>query len=230
LTLLTDYNKVYPAMEGRNNLFRDILILTIFGIAFGYIEGAAAHYLRVYLYPTGFGNTLKIDLHSFLIEIGREFSTLVVLWCVAMLTRGSFSIKFSNFVFIFAIWDIVYYVALYIFEKWPTCLLDWDVLFLIPIPWFAPVIVPITISLIGIIGCFVVRFIHAGKEKIRAGFLTSILLWSALILWLVSFLRHSPSEHFPAYYDWELFFHGIFLAIAGFVNLILVNKGGLKQK
>ena len=40
----------------------------------------------------------------------------------------------------FGIWDIFYYVFLKIIYDWPKSLFDWDILFLIPLPWWGPVI------------------------------------------------------------------------------------------
>ena len=51
----------------------------------------------------------------------------------------------------FAFWDLFYYGSLYILIKWPPTLKTIDVLFLIPVPWIAPVWFPVGISSITII-------------------------------------------------------------------------------
>src|SRR6185503_14790450 len=38
----------------------------------------------------------------------------------------------------FGVWDIFYYVFLWVMTGWPTSPLDWDILFLIPLPWWGP--------------------------------------------------------------------------------------------
>jgi hypothetical protein len=48
----------------------------------------------------------------------------------------------------FALWDIFYYIWLYVLLRWPPGLMTVDVLFLIPRPWIAPVLVPVVISLL----------------------------------------------------------------------------------
>src|SRR5437016_14136512 len=48
----------------------------------------------------------------------------------------------------FGVWDIFYYVFLNLTIGWPSSLLDWDVLFLLPLPWWGPVIAPATIALL----------------------------------------------------------------------------------
>jgi hypothetical protein len=41
------------------------------------------------------------------------------------------------------LWDIFYYVGLKTLLGWPPSLFTWDVLFLIPVPWSAPVLAPV---------------------------------------------------------------------------------------
>jgi hypothetical protein len=52
----------------------------------------------------------------------------------------------------FGIWDIFYYVFLVPISGWPRSLLDWDILFLIPLPWWGPVIAPMLIAALMIAG------------------------------------------------------------------------------
>jgi len=49
------------------------------------------------------------------------------------------------------VWDIFYYVFLKMMCGWPHSLLDWDVLFLLPLPWWGPVLAPVLISLLMIL-------------------------------------------------------------------------------
>jgi hypothetical protein len=48
--------------------------------------------------------------------------------------------------FVFGIWDLFYYVWLKVCLGWPSSLLTWDVLFLIPVPWVGPVLAPVPSS------------------------------------------------------------------------------------
>jgi hypothetical protein len=50
------------------------------------------------------------------------------------------------------VWDIFYYVFLWLLMRWPPSLGTWDLLFLIPIPWIGPVWLPILISCMLIVG------------------------------------------------------------------------------
>ncbi len=59
----------------------------------------------------------------------------------------------------FGVWDISYYVFLKMMCGWPHSLLDWDVLFLLPLPWWGPVLAPVLISLLMILwGPFASQF------------------------------------------------------------------------
>ena len=54
--------------------------------------------------------------------------------------------EFAGFVVVFGVWDIFYYVFLRVLVTWPASLLDWDILFLIPLPWVGPVLAPVLIA------------------------------------------------------------------------------------
>jgi hypothetical protein len=48
----------------------------------------------------------------------------------------------------FGVWDIFYYLFLKVICGWPNSVLDWDILFLIPLPWWGPVLAPVLIALL----------------------------------------------------------------------------------
>jgi hypothetical protein len=57
------------------------------------------------------------------------------------------------------VWDIFYDVFLKVMCDWPHSLLDWDILFLIPLPWWGPVLSPVLIALLMILwGTLVTQF------------------------------------------------------------------------
>jgi hypothetical protein len=162
--------------------------LTAFSVAFGYIEGAVAHYLRIHLYPGGFHDAISLvaDRHTVSVEAGREFCTLIVISTAAALTPGPSVRRVANFAYIFAIWDLSYYAALWLFEGWPTSLYDWDLLFVIPVPWFSPVLVPVVISCVGIIGACSVHVILDRRGELVIPWYGFALVNGALIAWEIS--------------------------------------------
>jgi hypothetical protein len=50
------------------------------------------------------------------------------------------------------VWDLAYYAFLKVLTGWPHSLLDWDILFLIPLPWWGPVLAPALIALLLLVG------------------------------------------------------------------------------
>ena len=84
--------------------------------------------------------------------MGREAATLVMLLGVAMLAGTDRWDRIALFCIAFGVWDIAYYVWLWVFLRWPPSLLTWDVLFLIPVPWVGPVVAPVIVSVVMIVG------------------------------------------------------------------------------
>ena len=131
-----------------------------YAIAMAWVESAVVFYLRYMMdriephqadpFPIigGFG----------WVELIREFSTMVMLFTVGLLAGRTWRARIGYSVVAFGIWDIFYYVFLKLMCGWPHSLLDWDVLFLLPMPWWGPVLAPIMISLLMVVwGTFATR-------------------------------------------------------------------------
>jgi hypothetical protein len=163
------------------------------------------------------------------VEVGREICTLLLMIAVAALTKGPFPRRLASFTFVFGIWDLSYYAALWLFEGWPASPADWDLLFLLPVPWFGPVLAPVVISAIGIAGAVSVHLILDRRGKLvvpRFGF---ALINSALAAWEISFVGHpGPRTEFPAGYCWWLFLLGVALSLAGYLLTWRRNGWGRK--
>jgi len=81
-------------------------------------------------------------------ELVREGATLVMLLAVGFLTGRTWRTRLAYTAIAFGIWDIFYYVFLKLMTGWPHSLLDWDILFLLPLPWWGPVVAPASIALL----------------------------------------------------------------------------------
>jgi hypothetical protein len=79
-------------------------------------------------------------------ETWREVATLVMLVAVGWLAGRRGLERLAYGLFAFGMWDIWYYVWLKVLMGWPTTLLDWDVLFLVPLRWWGPVLSPVLIA------------------------------------------------------------------------------------
>ena len=144
---------------------RQLVISGVFAASFGFLEAVVVVYLRAAagLLP-GYQGTLcdviRMSGHFYqqsqvisqfpksllALEVLREAATILMLLSVALLTSAKSRVRAAVFLWTFAIWDIVYYVALWTTVRWPHSLRDADVLFLIPVPWLSPIWFPLLVS------------------------------------------------------------------------------------
>ena len=116
-----------------------VLLLVAFAAAMAFVEAAVVVYLRAVI---GAGPLFPMkDLPPLLlsIEIGREAATLVMLVSVARFSSRGGGRRMGAFLLLFSVWDVLYYAWLRLTSGWPVGLGDWDILFLIPVPWVGPV-------------------------------------------------------------------------------------------
>ena len=126
---------------------RKALWITVYAIAMGVLEAAVVIYLRKLYYPEGFSFPLRmVDTDIAIVELWREVATIVMLGAVGVLAGRTRSERFAWFIYCFGVWDIVYYGYLKYALDWPKSLLDWDILFLLPVPWYGPVIAPCIVA------------------------------------------------------------------------------------
>ena len=185
-----------------------------------YLESAVVVYLRG-MY--GIEDLLRdinfqIDAYTY-IEIGREAATIIMLALVSSLAGNNWQKKIGYFFLAFGIWDIFYYIWLYVFIQWPKSLFEWDVLFLIPLPWWGPVIAPILISLLLI----VIGYLLIIESPFRITVFSWIVFLISIILILYTFMEDSIkiiltgegnlAEVRPTNYDWLLFLTSFFIWI-----------------
>lgn len=137
-------------MKSKGENLQRWLTVVLFAVAFAWVESAVVFYLRTHIdrivpyqaYPLpiigGFGP----------IEFTREFATMVMLFTVGVLAGANWRSRWGYAVLAFGVWDIFYYVFLKVMCGWPHSLLNWDILFLIPLPWWGPVLAPVSIALL----------------------------------------------------------------------------------
>lgn len=197
---------------------KKIFWIIIFAIAFAFVESTVVLYLRGLYYPEGFALPLKpIDANRLGIELVRELATILLLVAVGMLTGRTAWNRFGYFMIAFGLWDIFYYVWLKVSINWPASILDWDVLFLIPLPWIGPVVAPAMISVLMVIaGLLIIRQEEGGNpfHPPRSAWVLCVL---GTIFILYSFMRDTNATlHFqtPEPYRWELFGIGTILYVA----------------
>lgn len=129
---------------------RIIAALVIYAAAMAMVEAAVVIYLRNLYYPTGFiiksANNLKaIPQPVINIETAREAATIIMLLAVAYLSFSAIKKRIWAFLLAFSVWDLGYYLFLFLFIHWPASLAAIDVYFLLPVPLIGPVWFPILI-------------------------------------------------------------------------------------
>lgn len=136
-----------------NTLTKTITWVSLFAVAMGFMESAVVIYLRELYYPSGFEFPLKM-IPAFIgkVEFTREAGTVIMLVGIGVIAGKTKLQRFAYFALAFAIWDLCYYIFLYVCLGWPQSLFTWDILFLIPVPWVGPVWAPCLLSLLMIIG------------------------------------------------------------------------------
>lgn len=198
---------------------RTFVTVGIFAIAMALLESAVVIYLRKIYFEGSFSPPFPpMDKYIFITELLREVGTLVMLVCIGILAGTTQREKFSYFLYAFAIWDIFYYIFLWALIDWPSSIIEWDILFLLPVPWTGPVICPIIIALNMVILSILLLI---DKEKINGWIIVSMIAGCCIVLY--SFTSEHWSyitapwstdskgliqinfEGFPERYNWLLF-------------------------
>lgn len=213
----------------------------VFSIAMALLEAAVVSYLRVFLdrvdpYQP---EPLPVPVWLMHIEIAREAATMVMLVSVAWLAGCNWRARFGYFLIAFGGWDIFYYVFLVPFTGWPRSLLDWDVLFLIPLPWWGPVLAPVLIAAMMLVGGTLIT--QPGKPEAP--------LWPRYPWWLASLTGallalyvfmadaiHAPewseealSGMLPDAFNWPLFLLALGLMATPIANMCWQIRPGARR-
>jgi hypothetical protein len=129
---------------------RRLTALFVYAVAMAFVEAAVVVYLRELVPTAHWTVTVPFSPLVYRTEVTREAATILMLFAVAYLSFERIALKVVTFFWIFAIWDLFYYVFLKATLDWPASLRTKDVLFLIPSPWVAPVWVPLAVWMIGL--------------------------------------------------------------------------------
>ncbi|MCM3881410.1 MAG: hypothetical protein ND807_14980 [Vicinamibacterales bacterium] len=146
-----------PSAGARN---RWILVVA-FAIGMAWVEAASVYYLRMTVDRLQPYQANPLPMRGILeqVELIREAATLVMLLTVGALAGSTWRTRLGYTAIAFGVWDIFYYAFLKAIYGWPSSLLDWDVLFLLPLPWWGPVLAPMIIAALMIVwGTLVSQF------------------------------------------------------------------------
>jgi len=206
----------------KSNYSSRIIWVAIFSIAMAFSESAVVVYLRAIFYPDGFTFPLKAMAdNKILIEVFREAATIFMLTAVAYLAGKRLCERFAYFMLAFGIWDIFYYIWLKVLLDWPSSIFEWDVLFLIPLPWIGPVIAPVSISILMMIFALLIIYSCSKNVHFKAAPASYILALTGTVLILYSFMYDLDATlglQMPKPYRYDLL-------VIGDVLYIAVKKG-----
>lgn len=213
---------------------RATVALLLFGVSFGYVEAAVVTYsgalyepVRQRLYP----NHPPRDVFPLLTErqrkeaapeqlrllkteLAREAATLVMLGAVAVGVGRNGMQTLAGFLIAFGTWDISFYAFLKLLHGWPASLLTWDLLFLLPVPWAAPVLV--SLSMIG------AGLVLLGR-RVRLGLFHWLGLLTAGVVLVTVFswdFRNIAGAGRPRPFNWPLFVLGEAIGLATFLHAL----------
>ena len=213
---------------------RRFVWISLYAIAFALVEASIVVYLR--------GLLIITDDHVALgsyeqMEVWREAATMLMLLAVGWLAGRRWTERISYSLFAFGLWDIWYYIWLWVFIKWPATLLDWDILFLIPLRWWGPVLAPTLIAALICVTTFlaVIR-LERGRDLAFTP-LRVATIGAGGLLALYTFMEDAVNALirgqaywnvvYPDRFNWPLFLVGLALmAVPG----LLASWPGLRSK
>lgn len=165
-----------------------------------FLEAVVVVYLRTLLKITHEHVSLTSQLSM---EVGREVATIVMLIAVGWLAGRKGPDRLAYGLFAFGLWDIWYYIWLKVLIDWPETLLNWDILFLIPMRWWGPVLSPLLIAtLICITSALAIVRLEQG-ERLRLTFTRVSLIMLGGLLALYIFISDSLHAWLQGRPDWD---------------------------
>lgn len=211
------------ANSERSRFLHRAIVVAFYALAMAYLEAAVVVYLQralaitpLSLFPLRNQNSLG-GLGT--IEIGRELATLVMLATVGWLAGRKGIERLAWVAVAFGIWDLGYYAWLWVFIGWPTGLGTYDLLFLFPVPWVAPVWAPMVVSLtLVFFGLLVARRSETIHVRLKQ---MGLLIGGGLVV-IVSFTVDAKAilnGGIPTDFAWPIFIVGMAIALWGGLGL-----------
>ncbi len=231
-----------------------LLVVSLFSIAMGLLESAVVIYMREILYPEGFGFPMSpVQPDMMLTELLREGATIIMLLGIGFLAGRNTSERFAWFLYSFAIWDIFYYVFLWLLIGWPPSLMTYDVLFLLPSTWIGPVITPLIVSLTMMAFALLILVVNRQKKDIKIPGISWLLLITGSVILILGFIwdysafimesmtirdiwtlpkeqvLKLATQYIPRKFNWFLFILGELVILSGILLFYLRRQMNLSD-
>ena len=218
------------------------VLVATFAVAMAWVEAAVVYDLRVLVDRVEPYQANPLPLAGALggIELAREVATLVMLVAVGGLAGRTARARLAYTAIAFGVWGIFYYVFLKIMSGWPTSLFDWDILFLLPVPWWGPVVAPASIAVL-MIAWGTLATASSDPSPVRGG---ESRLWPvaglgaalALYVFMADSLRAVPDGLeavrmvLPVTFNWSLFLVALVLMAAPVMPMMWAARGAAKVR
>ncbi len=146
--MLTPYHRAVSSASDKSPWLRFAVVI-VWAVAFALVEAMVVYYLRklfgvqrLTFVPAGF----HFPRAYLPYEQAREAATMVMLLAVGFLAGRTWWQRLAYWLLAFGVWDIFYYVWLWVLLRWPSSPGTRDLLFLLPNEWWAPVWQPVLAS------------------------------------------------------------------------------------
>ena len=213
-----------------------IIWVSVFSIAMAYLESAVVVYLRrVYGITDLIFQIPPFDQQIAAIEIGRELATLVMLLCIGWIAGKTFQARVGFTFITFGLWDIFYYIWLRVLIGWPQSVLEPDLLFLLPLPWWGPVLSPVLIALLMVTGGVIAVIKTEKNQALHIDVWFWVCLITGVLILLYTFmadaLRALPADAStlsglkPSQFNWPVYFLGFGLGVIALWRMMVGRRG-----
>ena len=218
---------------------RHWIIVIVFAIAMAWVEAASVFYIRTLVDRIEPYQPDPLPMHGALgsVELWREAATLVMIAMLGLLAGRTWRSRAGYAAIAFGAWDIFYYVFLRLISGWPRTLLDWDILFLLPLPWWGPVLAPASIAAVMIVwGTLATQSADGFTHARWAWALGGIGIGLALAVFMIDAWRMLPNgreavqQVLPTTFNWPLFWVALVLmASPALHHVAWANRCGRQQ-
>lgn len=215
-----------------------LLVVTAFALAMAWVESAVVFYLRTMIdriepYQP---NPLPIVGGLAGAELVREAATIIMLGAAGCLAGWNFRARFGYFLVAFGVWDLGYYAFLKVLTGWPHSLLDWDILFLLPLPWWGPVLAPSLIAALMIgVGGLITQTETCARQcwpQTKSWMAAAVGVAVALFVFMQDALHVARGgetalrELLPVTFNWPLFLPALVLMAVPLLELLAQRTAG----
>jgi hypothetical protein len=216
-------------------------VVLAFAMAMAWVEASSVYYIRTLvdrIEPYQVDPLPQDTMNGALgnVELWREAATLIMIAMLGVLAGRTWRHRVGYAAVAFGVWDVFYYVFLRVISGWPRTLLDWDILFLLPLPWWGPVLAPVSIAMVMIVwGTLVTQ--RAGRPSVGRlpWAIGSVGILVALAVFMIDAWRALPDGRdavlrvLPATFNWPLFWVALLMMAWPAIHQLVVlpaKKGG----